>query len=295
MIFSIIVPSYNRKAEIPALLSALERQTRFNFEVVIVDDCSREAVAVIGEYPFPVRVIRNQQNQGAAQSRNIGAAAAQGEWLLFLDDDDRFSDDKCAVLEDCIEQNPTVNFLYHPAKCSMVNEGFSYVTKPYQNPQDLTVENILRANKIGGMPMIAVTKALFEKVGGLSGELRSLEDYDFLLKLLQQSEFKPLFINEPLTLCAFHTRRDSVSTDSTNTQKAIAYIRQHYVKTDEQASNFTLNSEYMLAYPKVMNLSRAAAPHYWRIFRASKNLKALAICLVILISPQLAINLKRYI
>ncbi|EGV07595.1 glycosyltransferase, group 2 family protein [Haemophilus pittmaniae HK 85] len=110
MIFSIIVPSYNRKAEIPALLSALARQTRFNFEVVIVDDCSREAVEVIGEYPFPVRVIRNQQNQGAAQSRNIGAAAAQGDWLLFLDDDDRFSDDKCAVLEDCIEQNPTVNF-----------------------------------------------------------------------------------------------------------------------------------------------------------------------------------------
>ena len=44
----------------------------------------------------------------------------------------------------------------------MVNEGFSYVTNPIE-PQEISVERILLANKIGGMPMIGVKKELFLK------------------------------------------------------------------------------------------------------------------------------------
>lgn len=81
--------------------------------------------------------------------------------LLFLDDDDRFLAEKCAVLAQAIVQHPEVNFIYHPAYCVMVNEGFTYQTHPYADPTLLTLENLLRANKIGGMPMIAVQKSLF--------------------------------------------------------------------------------------------------------------------------------------
>ena len=54
--FSIIVPSYNRKEEIPALLESLTKQTAYNFDVVIVDDCSKEPVEVTQSYPFAVKV-----------------------------------------------------------------------------------------------------------------------------------------------------------------------------------------------------------------------------------------------
>ena len=60
--FSIIVPSYNRKEEMPALLESLSQQTAHDFEVVVVDDCSKEPVTVVQNYPFPVRVIRNEIN-----------------------------------------------------------------------------------------------------------------------------------------------------------------------------------------------------------------------------------------
>ena len=120
--FSIIVPSYNRKEEIPALLDSLTKQTTYNFDVVIVDDCSKEPVEVTQSYPFAVKVIRNETNQGAAESRNIGARNADNEWLLFLDDDDRFANDKCQKLADVIAEHADVNFVYHPAKCEMVNE-----------------------------------------------------------------------------------------------------------------------------------------------------------------------------
>ncbi|QIW15655.1 glycosyltransferase [Pasteurellaceae bacterium RH1A] len=292
--FSIIVPSYNRQQEIVDLLGSLAQQTCFNFEVVIVDDCSLTPVNVEGNYPFAVKLIRNQTNMGAAQSRNIGAQAAGQPWLLFLDDDDRFMPQKCQRLAEALAQAPHANFVYHPAKCQMVNEGFSYVTQPYEDVNDLTLENILRANKIGGMPMIGIRKDFFSQVGGLSDQLRSLEDYDFLLKVVSAPGFQPLYIDEALTLCAFHTKRASVSTDNTNTQKAIDYITATYIQTEEQARNFALNSQYMLAYPQMMNLSRRAAGHYWAMFKLSKNIKMALISLIILISPKLALNLKRF-
>ncbi|MCQ9122619.1 glycosyltransferase family 2 protein [Rodentibacter caecimuris] len=291
--FSIIVPSYNRKSEIPALLESLNHQTNKDFEVVIIDDNSQDPVVVAKFYPFKVNVIRNETNQGAAESRNIGARAATGEWLLFLDDDDRFAENKCEKLAEVISEQPAINFIYHPAKCEMINEGFSYVTKPIP-PQEISVERILLANKIGGMPMVAVKKDLFLKIGGLSTALRSLEDYDFLLKLVKDPTFKPYKIGEPLTYCTFHTKRASVSTDTGNTEKAIDYIREHYVKTAEQAHNFNINASYILAYPHIMNLSRKAAYYYFDIFKQTKSIKQLVIAMIVLISPKLALNLKRF-
>ncbi|AHG76072.1 glycosyltransferase [Mannheimia varigena USDA-ARS-USMARC-1296] len=293
--FSIIVPSYNRSEEIKALLESLKQQTVYNFEVVIVDDCSKTPVTVNEDYPFEVKVIRNNPNVGAAKSRNVGANNASREWLLFLDDDDRFMPEKCERLATEIAQNPTANFIYHPAKCEMVNEGFSYVTTPFKQKSELTKENILRANKIGGMPMIGLKKELFCKIGGLSDSLRSLEDYDFLLKLLEEPSFEPLYVDEALTYCTFHTKRSSVSTDTTNTEKAIEYIQQTYIQTPEQANNFKLNSLYILSYPHIMNLSRKAAGYYFEMFKQTKNIKQLIIAAAILISPKLAINLKRFI
>ncbi|OOH86197.1 glycosyltransferase [Pasteurellaceae bacterium 15-036681] len=293
--FSIIVPSYNRKDEIPYLLESLEHQTVYNFEVIIVDDHSIEPVEIKKFYSFPVNVIRNEQNKGAAESRNIGARAAKNEWLLFLDDDDRFVTQKCELLEKTIKRNLAINFIYHPAECVMVNEHFSYFTHPYSDEKLITLDNILAANKIGGMPMIGVKKALFEKVGGLSTDLLSLEDYEFLLKLISDDTFKPKYMDEVLTKCAFHTKRASVSTNTENTEKAIEMIAKKYVRTVKQADNFKFNSQYMLAYPHIMNLSRKSSKYYFEMFKLSKNVKYLAVSLITLISPKFAINLKKYI
>lgn len=293
--FSIIIPSYNRKEYIPDLLNSLEHQTKHNFEVVIVDDCSKEIVEIKQFYSFPVNLIRNEQNKGAAESRNIAARQAKNEWLLFLDDDDRFALEKCAVLTQEIEKDPSINFIYHPADCFMVNEGFSYITHPFNDEQMISLDSLLFANKIGGMPMIAVKKDLFFNVGGLSNDILSLEDYEFLLKLIQAPTFKAKYIEQALTQCTFHTRRASISTNTINTEKAIRYIAEKYVKTEQQEKNFTFNSLYMLAYPHIMNLSRKAGLYYLKMFKHSLSLKYLIIAFITFISPKLAINMKRFI
>lgn len=86
---SVVVPTYNGAEQLDRLLVALERQTmgHDHFEVVIADDGSREPPQP-GPRPYRVRVL-GQADRGfrAAAARNLGARAAAGEVIVFLDQD----------------------------------------------------------------------------------------------------------------------------------------------------------------------------------------------------------------
>lgn len=76
-----------------------------------------------------------------------------------------------------------------------------------------------------------------------------------------------------------------------NTKNAIEFIRKNYVNTSIQKHNFEINTQYILAYIAMMNLSRKAAK-YFNIFKINKKGKTDYYCFNFLISPKLAINLK---
>lgn len=89
MRFSVVIPTYRRRERVLRHVAALSNQTFGDFEAIVVDDGSDDGSAAALrelETAFPLAVIE-QKNQGAAQARNAGARAAQGEVLLFLDDD----------------------------------------------------------------------------------------------------------------------------------------------------------------------------------------------------------------
>lgn len=89
MRFSVVIPTYRRRERVLRHVAALSKQTFGDFEAIVVDDGSGDGSAAALralETPFPLAVIE-QENQGAAQARNVGARAARGELLLFLDDD----------------------------------------------------------------------------------------------------------------------------------------------------------------------------------------------------------------
>lgn len=91
LIVSVVVPTYNRKQRLARVLSALERQTLAPelFEVVVVDDGSTDGTADSLRQQrrrLQVRAI-SQTNGGPARARNAGVAAADGKYLVFLDDD----------------------------------------------------------------------------------------------------------------------------------------------------------------------------------------------------------------
>lgn len=99
---SIIVPVYNTENYIHACLESLEMQTCADIEAIIVDDGSTDGSAAIAEgfaaRDGRFRVFRLDSNGGPGVARNIGIAAASGEYVMFLDSDDRFARDAVELL-----------------------------------------------------------------------------------------------------------------------------------------------------------------------------------------------------
>ena len=88
---SIIMPTYNCEEYINETIQSVINQTHENWELIIIDDCSKDnTVENINNYLSDKRivVIHNETNEGAALCRNKGLRKAKGRWIAFLDGDD---------------------------------------------------------------------------------------------------------------------------------------------------------------------------------------------------------------
>src|SRR5687767_8992145 len=88
MLFSVIIPTFNRRHLLQRTLQSLAAQTCQEYETIIVDDGSTDDtskfLAGLGD---SARVI-SQENRGPGAARNAAAASARGDYLAFLDSDD---------------------------------------------------------------------------------------------------------------------------------------------------------------------------------------------------------------
>jgi peptidoglycan/xylan/chitin deacetylase (PgdA/CDA1 family)/glycosyltransferase involved in cell wall biosynthesis len=87
--FSIVIPTHQRRETVVRMVRALARQELDDYEAIVAVDGSTDGTAAALRdlsLPFPLKVVE-QDNLGAGAARNAGAAAAEGEILLFLDDD----------------------------------------------------------------------------------------------------------------------------------------------------------------------------------------------------------------
>ena len=90
---SVVIPSYNRKDCVLALLGDLRSQQGVEFEVIVVDDASPDGTAAAVRDCFPeVILFVNETNGGPCVSRNRGIRAARGEIVVGLDSDVTVSD-----------------------------------------------------------------------------------------------------------------------------------------------------------------------------------------------------------
>lgn len=108
--FSIIVTFYNQREFVEdAIGSALSQGSQLR-EIIVVDDGSTDGTSdIVARYSELVRVIRSPRNQGAIESRNLGAMHAHGEYLIFLDGDDLLIPDALDVYERIvIARSPTI-------------------------------------------------------------------------------------------------------------------------------------------------------------------------------------------
>ncbi|NHM31131.1 glycosyltransferase [Neobacillus terrae] len=90
ILYSVIVPTFNRAEQLRLTLTAFELQTFVQFEVIVIDDCSTDVTAeVVKEFSgkYPLQYIRVEERRGQGVARNIGASYAKGDILIFCDAD----------------------------------------------------------------------------------------------------------------------------------------------------------------------------------------------------------------
>ncbi|HEV7490214.1 MAG TPA: glycosyltransferase [Rhodanobacteraceae bacterium] len=109
---SIVIPVYNKIDYTSACLRSLgEHAGRIPFEIIVVDDASAQATQQRLEDIDGIRVVRNEVNLGFIGSCNAGAAVAQGELLLFLNNDTRVTPGWLEALVRCLDEAPAAGLV----------------------------------------------------------------------------------------------------------------------------------------------------------------------------------------
>lgn len=115
-IFSIVIPTYNRKELLMETLETVFSQTYSNYEVIVVDNCSTdntEALVAPLISAGRIKYIRHEKNFERSKSRNTGIINAKGTFITFLDSDDFMYPDCLMDALSFINKNPTILFFHN--------------------------------------------------------------------------------------------------------------------------------------------------------------------------------------
>ncbi len=197
---SVVLTTYKRPAEIlvRSVRSVLE-QTLKNLELIVINDSPDDpnessienALKTLDDSRVYYYV--NEKNKGACFSRNRGASLASGEFIAFLDDDDRWKQDK---LERHIPffTDKDVGLVY----AGMENHYNGRIKKIYPSvPDNEIFPDILMKNCIGGCSVPVLRKDAFDGVGGFDERFPASQDMDLWIRICQK--YKVISINDCLT------------------------------------------------------------------------------------------------
>lgn len=200
---SVIIPAYNCEQFIGETLDSVLNQNYQDFELIVVDDGSRDGTAnAISRYKGRLTYIR-KKNEGTSAARNTGIAAAQGEYVAFIDHDDTWLPEKLQEQVTLLNHNKEIHLVFSDAyvidEKGRRNRSLFEICPPHSG---MVFKELLKDNFI---PVITamVKKEVFKEIGLFNPEYRIAEDWDFFLRV---SERYPLaFINRPLAEYRIHS------------------------------------------------------------------------------------------
>ena len=110
---SVVMPTYNRANLLNNAINSILNQTHKNFELIIIDDGSKDNTAnIVLSYNNPkIRYHSNQTNKGISYSRNKGFNLAKGKYIMIMDDDDFSLPDRMEKQVNFLENNPNIDVI----------------------------------------------------------------------------------------------------------------------------------------------------------------------------------------
>lgn len=256
---SVVVPVYNRGASLRWTLDSVLAQSYPSFEVIVVDDGSKDdsAACVAAHYPG-IRLIRQERNSGTAAAVNRGVAAARGELIAFLDSDDLWSPDKLALQVEDFDLHPEAVVSFTDITYGRSGTGTLY-SWLYPLDRGRPLEQLLEENP--ALPSaVVVRKRDFERVGGYAEGFGSAYDRDLLLRLAVLGPFRFL----PVPLVRRVVRADALSRASSQWDRDFDLVVERFLGRPEGAP-WRAKARHLFAYQKFrIGARRALAGNWWQ-------------------------------
>lgn len=196
--FSVIVPLYNKAAYVEKAIRSVLEQTYPHYELIVVNDGSKDDSAVIAEdllKSVPNARLINQENAGVALARNNGVTQAKGDYVCFLDADDWWDVSFLQEMQQFIKDYPEAgiwgtNYWY-------VKKGKTHIAVPcetgYINYPKLYAEtSVMPLTSIS----VCIKKDIFNELGGFPKGIKLGED--FLLWAKIALHHKVAFLNNAI-------------------------------------------------------------------------------------------------
>ncbi|HEX7875232.1 MAG TPA: glycosyltransferase [Sphingobium sp.] len=181
--FSVVIPLYNRADIVRDTIRSVQAQDWRDFEIIVIDDGSRDDPApVIEALGDPrVRYVR-QENAGGGAARNRGIEEARGRYIAFLDSDDLFLPGKLSIMAKALAGDDDRTVLYSRMK---VDRGVDrYWIRPERGIRDgedvgeyLFCANQFMQTSTMVVPTILAQRVLFDPA------LKKGQDLDFCVRL----------------------------------------------------------------------------------------------------------------
>ncbi len=227
MKISAIITTHNRLSLLKEAVASVLAQTQLPREVVIVDDASTDGSKEWCEQldlSIPYRYIRNEKPCGGAVARNYGIAAASGEFVAFLDDDDRWLPEK----------------LERQAAVALCGADLIYTASHVVNEQRIVLKSIFHPiprwpklaiavdNFIGITSTVMVRRELLLREP-FDTQMPMLQDYDLFIRCVLNGATVNA-VSKPLVEYLFTGAGNSVSQSSQKFIVASKRILQKYGK-----------------------------------------------------------------
>ncbi len=212
---SAIITTHDRPTYLTQAAKSVADQTYDNLELIVVDDCSDEpAQETLSDVDLDglvdYRIVRHETNKGANAARNTGIDTASGEYLAFLDDDDRWLPEKTETQVAALEQSEA-GVAYTGIR-GIHDDGVE-IHIPKKIHGDIT-KALLCRNVVGTMSVIMVRSDLTEEIN-FDETFPSWADLEWYIRLSQRTAFAR--IPEPLAEYEF-TSHGRLSDDLSKTK-----------------------------------------------------------------------------
>lgn len=186
IIFSVIVPTFNRSNALYKCLESLASQTFSKFEVIVCDDGSTDnTVEVVSHFKSKLRIkyLFEQNWGGPARPRNNGVREAEGAWLAFLDSDDYWDSRKLEII---VEYTKRADLIYHKMRIVDMN-GKHFSTIGSKLKSGFSFPGLLVDGNLIPLSSVVCKKKLVQELGGFdeNRKLIAVEDYDLWIRLSQ--------------------------------------------------------------------------------------------------------------